>query len=214
MPYNTRRKSLSLPSLGIQLPHSSRSLHQQTSPALAHPHPHPHSHHHSPPHKKVKRDHSPTIRLAHSSSNKPGRYDPTPPPSPPPPESQSGRIKIDYAELNDEIVAGVVGILEETGNRPHTVKELALSLAPTVNLVEKYTSPVFFSFFSPRTEGCHFMASPLFFLFLFFLFFFFPFLSLSFLFPRLCSVLTHEFLRRPKARQIPTPSSPLASTPI
>ncbi|KAF8533276.1 hypothetical protein BDD12DRAFT_655493, partial [Trichophaea hybrida] len=121
MPYNTRRKSLSLPSLGIQLPHRSRS--QQTPPASAKAE--------QPPHKRVKRDHSPAISGAH----KPGRYDPTPPPSPPP------ESKINYAEINDEIVAGVVRILEGTGNRPHTVKELAVSLAPIVNLVENSANP-------------------------------------------------------------------------
>jgi len=117
MPYNTRRKSLSLPSLGIHLPQSSRTNNTPPSSAKAE----------HPPHKRVKRDHSPTLSVAH----KPGRYEPTPPPSPPP------ENPINYAEINDDIVSGVVGILERTGNRPHTVKELAISLAPIVNLVEK-----------------------------------------------------------------------------
>ncbi|KAI5858503.1 hypothetical protein BZA05DRAFT_330391 [Tricharina praecox] len=121
MPYNTRRKSLSLPSLGIHLPHSSRS--QQAPPASA-------KAEHSP-HKRTKRDYSPTITVAH----KHGRYDPTPPPSPPP------ESKINHADINDEIVSGVAKVLEQTGNRPHTVKELAISLAPIVNLVENSANP-------------------------------------------------------------------------
>ncbi|KAA8914257.1 hypothetical protein FN846DRAFT_670777 [Sphaerosporella brunnea] len=119
MPYNTRRKSLSLPSLGIQLPQSSRSP-PATATAKT-----------EPPQKRVKRDHSPTTIPAH----KHGRYDPTPPPSPQP------ESKINYADIGDEIVSGAVKILEDTGNRPHTVKELAISLAPTVNLVENSANP-------------------------------------------------------------------------
>jgi hypothetical protein len=118
MPYNTRRKSLSLPSLGIQLPHGSRA-HPQTPPGSAKGE-HPLS-------KKAKRAHSPLSTVQNA--------EPTPPLSPPP-----ERV-IDYEELNDEIVAGVVRILESTGNRPHTVKELAVVLAPTINIVEQYVTP-------------------------------------------------------------------------
>lgn len=78
-------------------------------------------------HKKVKRDHSPLINAI--------TYDNTPPPSPPPEGA------IDYAEIKDEIVSGVVSILETTGNRPHTVKELAAVLAPTTSIVEKFVPP-------------------------------------------------------------------------
>jgi hypothetical protein len=120
MPYNTRRKSLSLPSLGIQLPQSSRS----------HPSPPTSAKGEQPPQKRLKRDCSPVL-FAH----KPIRFDPTPPPSPPP------EWCINYAETNDKIVSGVVGILERTGNRPHTVKELAVSLAPHINLIENSTNP-------------------------------------------------------------------------
>lgn len=119
MPYNTRRKSLSLPSLGIQLPQSSRQ--HQSPPASAKGE--------QPPQKKVKRDHSPLINVANQSTT---RYEPTPPLSPPPERN------INHEEIGDEIVSGVVNILETTGNRPHTVKELATVLAPTINIVEKY----------------------------------------------------------------------------
>ncbi|CCX30672.1 hypothetical protein FPQ18DRAFT_62728 [Pyronema domesticum] len=114
MPYNTRRKSLSLPSLGIQLPSSSRS--HQTPPASA-------KSEHQPT-KKVKRDSF--SQVTQSASN---RYEPTPPPSPLP----SG-CEIDYASINDDVVARVVRQLEDTGNRPHSAKELAISLAPAINL--------------------------------------------------------------------------------
>lgn len=117
MPYNTRRKSLSLPSLGIQLPHGSRA-HPQTPPSSAKG---------DHPSKKTKRAHSPLSTVQNA--------EPTPPLSPPP-----ERV-IDYEDLSDEIVAGVVRILEGTGNRPHTVKELAVVLAPTINIVEQYVTP-------------------------------------------------------------------------
>ncbi|KAI5788469.1 hypothetical protein EDC01DRAFT_617145 [Geopyxis carbonaria] len=122
MPYNTRRKSLSLPSLGIQLPQSSRQ--HQSPPASAKGE--------QPPQKKVKRDHSPLINVANQSTT---RYEPTPPLSPPPERN------INHEEIGDEIVSGVVNILETTGNRPHTVKELAAVLAPTINIVENSANP-------------------------------------------------------------------------
>lgn len=134
MPYNTRRKSLSLPSLGIQLPSSSRS--HQTPPASA-------KSEHQPT-KKVKRDSF--SQVTQSASN---RYEPTPPPSPLP----SG-CEIDYASINDDVVARVVRQLEDTGNRPHSAKELAISLAPAINL-ERYAPcppPPRFPFRLPRHE--------------------------------------------------------------
>src|SRR5271154_646748 len=50
MPYNTRRKSLSLPSLGIQLPHGSRA-HRSNSKST------PAAETLPPPTKRVKRSH-------------------------------------------------------------------------------------------------------------------------------------------------------------
>lgn len=108
MPYNTRRKSLSLPSLGIQLPNGSRNRDRITSASE------------QPPQKKFKRIHSvPAVGTT------------TPPPSPPP---EGG---INHEGINDEIVSGVIDVLEKSGNRPHTVKELAAILAPTLNIVEQ-----------------------------------------------------------------------------
>src|SRR6266536_384339 len=90
MPYNTRRKSLSLPSLGIQLPNASRA---HRSPPSKQP-----ADQQSPPSKKIKRSHtsdsespiSPSDVSASSTTAKAvdrpksrGRaYEHTPPPSP------------------------------------------------------------------------------------------------------------------------------------
>ncbi|TGZ81441.1 hypothetical protein EX30DRAFT_348634 [Ascodesmis nigricans] len=115
MPYNTRRKSLSLPSLGIHLPTGSRASQQSVPKSSS-----------EPANKKLKRAYSPALVTA---------YEPTPPLSPPPETS------INYADISDEIVAGVVSILEATGNRPHTVKELASMLTPTTVTVETSANP-------------------------------------------------------------------------
>ncbi|EWC46224.1 hypothetical protein DRE_04602 [Drechslerella stenobrocha 248] len=99
MPYNTRRKSVSLASLGISVP---ASRHHRPSPPLE-----------QPPSKRVKRvHHGPTIVRP--------ELGPTPPPSPPAHEDQP----INYESIDDDIVSVVVGVLERSGNRPHTVREL------------------------------------------------------------------------------------------
>ena len=73
-----------------------------------------------PPQKKFKRLHSAqTLGTT------------TPPPSPPP------EWRINHDGINDEIVSGVIDVLEKTGNRPHTVKELAVILSPMLGIVEK-----------------------------------------------------------------------------
>lgn len=149
MPYNTRRKSLSLPSLGIQLPHGSRA-HRPSPPKSSLP-----SDSQSPPTKKVKRSHtsnspspisSSRPRSSTTSSTKTvsfaerpkssGRatYDHTPPPSP----GACGSIKIDTDSINDDIVIGVIEQLEKTGNRPHLIKELATVLSVTNHAVLGY----------------------------------------------------------------------------
>ncbi|MCJ1464614.1 hypothetical protein MMC07_003227 [Pseudocyphellaria aurata] len=152
MPYNTRRKSLSLPSLGIQLPHGSRahrpSLSKSSIPSDAQP----------PPTKKVKRSHSSNSPSPISSSRprsltasstktvsfaerpkSSGRatYDHTPPPSP----GASGIIKIDTDGIKDDIVVGVIDQLEKTGNRPHLIKELAAVLSVTNHAVLGSANP-------------------------------------------------------------------------
>jgi hypothetical protein len=135
MPYNTRRKSLSLPSLGIHLPGASRSARSPPSTSDAHPA------------KKVKRTHSNslssftspprtiTLRFDEQRPKSAGRVADTPPPSP---GGESGQTKVDTQGIDDEIVVGVIEQLEKTGNRPHLLKELAIILAPTIPIVERY----------------------------------------------------------------------------
>ena len=137
MPYNTRRKSLSLPSLGIQLPGSSRSARSPPSTTdgqhVA---------------KKPKRSHSGsvssfltsaprtvTLRFDDRRPKSSGRAADTPPPSP---GSESRSTKIDTQGIDDDIVVGVIEQLEKTGNRPHLLKELAMVLSPTIPIVERY----------------------------------------------------------------------------
>ncbi|MCJ1399444.1 hypothetical protein MMC11_002646 [Xylographa trunciseda] len=152
MPYNTRRKSLSLPSLGIQLPHSSRAhAHRLVTTKPSHP-----ADPQQPPAKRFKRSHtsntppppppppavlgrprsstsssasSKTVTFADRPKNS-GRtvYEHTPPPSP----GASHDTKIDTDGINDDIVTGVIEQLEKTGNRPHLIKELAAVLS-TIN---------------------------------------------------------------------------------
>lgn len=136
MGYNTRRKSLSLPSLGIQLPGAPRAARSPPSTSdgqhLA---------------KKQKRSHSgssassPTLprptslRFDEQRPKSSGRVADTPPPSP---GGASGSTKVDTQGIDDEIVVGVIDQLEKTGNRPHLLKELATVLSPTIPIVERY----------------------------------------------------------------------------
>jgi len=122
MVYNTRRKSLSLPSLGIHLPQSSRSSPSSSATKS------------EPPQKRLKRDHSPLSAGGYDTTRRSNL------PLSPPPES-----RISHEGINDEIVSGVVDVLERSGNRPHTVKELAAVLAPVLGVVEK-SVPFFLSF--------------------------------------------------------------------
>ncbi|KAL9121953.1 MAG: hypothetical protein Q9187_001491 [Circinaria calcarea] len=152
MPYNTRRKSLSLPALGIQLPNGSRA-HRPSPPKSSAA-----SEAHPPPAKKVKRSHtsstpSPTSpsrsRSSTTASTKTvsfverpkssGRnaYEHTPPPSPGAEED----AKVDTEGINDDIVVGVIEQLEKTGNRPHLVKELAAVLSNVNDAVAGSANP-------------------------------------------------------------------------
>lgn len=132
MPYNTRRKSLSLPLLGIHLPNTSRRSPSTSKPV--------HATDENTPSKRVKRSHdsdssSPepieqgTNTKRHTNTARPsGRratLEQTPPLSP----SDGGVApKIDLEGINDDIVVGVIEQLEKTANRPHLVKELAAVL--------------------------------------------------------------------------------------
>lgn len=156
MPYNTRRKSLSLPALGIPLP--SRPHAPKRSPE----NPAQQQQQHSA--KKLKRAHDtdPSAALPPSPSLSPSpasaqdtsitvndnndgnavgvapsaatpapgnqlRID-TPPPSP----------RLNPFGIDDDIVAAVVNHLARTGNRPRLVRELADTLAGSVPEIAEY----------------------------------------------------------------------------
>jgi hypothetical protein len=138
MPYNTRRKSLSLPSLGIHLPNSPRSAHRSPPATAVSDQP-------QHPAKKLKRSHPstsphpssperpPTLRFRDERPKSSGRVaEHTPPPSP---GGESSQTKVDTQGIDDTIVVGVIEQLEKTGNRPHLLKELAAVLAPSISIV-------------------------------------------------------------------------------
>ncbi|KAI1099966.1 hypothetical protein F4804DRAFT_320227 [Jackrogersella minutella] len=152
MPYNTRRKSLSLPSLGIHIPvnrsssnNSSMSLSRSSSESSSHPN------------KKVKRSHNNSTSSSANSvplfkqSVAAVKYDHTPPPSPgvhvsiEMDESELSELaeikKVDLEGINDEIVEAVIVRLETTRNRPHLVKELAAALIDQVKIVQQSANP-------------------------------------------------------------------------
>ncbi|KAF2418493.1 hypothetical protein EJ08DRAFT_53199 [Tothia fuscella] len=142
MPYNTRRKSVSLASLGIHVPNSSRSSSHRSPPANTSA-----AGEEEPAPKKLKRSH--TTGSNGVSPSSPSRHEiakfkherrksaarvaeRTPPPSP----GEAGGFKIDCEGINDDIVVGVIEQLEKTGNRPHLLKELAAVLSNTLAVVE------------------------------------------------------------------------------
>ena len=140
MPYNTRRKSLSLPSLGIHVPNTSRSHRSPSMPkgtATADAQ--------QPPSKKVKRSHDDGEQSSGEAASASARavkcrrpsgaLEHTPPPSP----ADSGTTvnKIDTEGITDDIVVAVIEQLEKTGNRPHLIKELATVLASTNESIAK-----------------------------------------------------------------------------
>ncbi|KAL9128374.1 MAG: hypothetical protein Q9217_002928 [Psora testacea] len=163
MPYDTRRKSLSLPSLGIQLPNASRAHRtslSKASPTGEHISPlqQQQQQQQQPPNKKIKRSHTSesstpqTSRPRSSTSSSTtknvsfaerpkssGRnaYENTPPPSPGP-RSQS---KYDTDGIDDDIVVGVIEQLEKTGNRPHLIRELATVLSNVSDAVSSSANP-------------------------------------------------------------------------
>lgn len=125
MPYNTRRKSLSLPSLGIHLPSSSRRSPKSN-----------HDDQQLPPPKKVKRSHDSPSLSPEPSRRLSGHL--SPPPSPM--DGAALGSKIDTEGINDDIVVGVIHQLEKTANRPHLVKKLAAVLVTLNDNVAKYVS--------------------------------------------------------------------------
>ena len=148
MPYNTRRKSLSLPSLGIQLPKPS-GAHRQNSKSVSTTASSPSSHN---PTKRVKRSHNadePASPISPPASkvgspdiaeprpfSRPGPVADTPPPSPK--LASTIVVKIDTDGINDDIVIAVIEQLQKTGNRPHLIRELAAVLASSNDNVAQY----------------------------------------------------------------------------
>lgn len=147
MPYNTRRKSLSLAELGI-IPKRSRTA------STSHLSPPSTVDGDEPPVKKSKTSH------AASRPSPPARGDMSPPRtttirikderpqpvaattaaaqlSPPPSPLRDGNSKVDTEGISDDIVVATINQLQSTGNRPHLVKELAAVLAPTIPAVDK-----------------------------------------------------------------------------
>ncbi|KAK4164518.1 hypothetical protein QBC43DRAFT_236997 [Cladorrhinum sp. PSN259] len=159
-PYNTRRKSLSLHSLGIHVPvtHAARAAAAANRErALSSPVTMAASSSNVPPSKKLKRAHSQDSDDTTTSEPLPKkredlsvRFENTPPPSPPA-ERQSvemdedemaqGPKTIDMGSINDEIVEAVVIQLQSTGNRPHLVKELAAILMQQLKTVQQSANP-------------------------------------------------------------------------
>jgi hypothetical protein len=175
MPYNTRRKSLSLPSLGIHVPVSNAERAAAANRALALQNSNNSSRTPSPtasmgsparedapPSKRLKRAHTadmddtPTSEPLPKKRDDSVRFENTPPPSP---EAEQPSIEMDDAEdsipkidlegINDDIVEAVIVQLQNTGNRPHLVKELAAVLMQQLKIVQQYVaSPQSFALLS------------------------------------------------------------------
>lgn len=146
MPYNTRRKSLSLSELGVHVPKRARAPSHPALPGLNAKETIKDSI--EPPQKKarcVPQFVSPAAPLSPSKpvamriktedmQQLPRGAEHTPPPSP----GSSTRNKVSTEGIKDEVVVGAIVQLEKTGNRPHTSKELAAALALTVPTIESY----------------------------------------------------------------------------
>ncbi|PHH66578.1 hypothetical protein CDD81_7053 [Ophiocordyceps australis] len=158
MPYNTRHKSLSLPSLGIHIPgmHSARAVsathfaspsktparHSASSAAphraCDHPSHTPESHHS----KRFKRSHDLSAAAVHVESI----AEQTPPPSPQSVSSSTmsadSPIQKDILDsIRDDIVEASIQQLIYTDNRPHLIKELAVVLAQKLPSVQQSANP-------------------------------------------------------------------------
>lgn len=115
-----------------------------------------------PPAKRLKRafnedpdDAAPVGRVPKKRDDA-ARSENTPPPSPPAarPSIETGEDDepvakpIDLSSINDEIVEAAIVQLQNTGNRPHLVKELAAVLMPQLKIVQQCVC--LFHFISPR----------------------------------------------------------------
>lgn len=135
MPYNTRRKSLSLPSLGIHVPTTAaaRAAAAKSRASMSSNSSDTHTDH---PSKRLKRAHAGTVPEE--------ALEQTPPPSPQTlatsVEFDHEPTQIDLEAVNDDIVEAVIVQLQETANRPHLVKELATVLGQSLTSVQQYVS--------------------------------------------------------------------------
>ncbi|KAK4665924.1 hypothetical protein QC763_408410 [Podospora pseudopauciseta] len=160
-PYNTRRKSLSLHSLGIHVPvthaaraaaaasraSSSNNNNSSTQSSMAS------SNTKEAPSRRLKRAHTQDDDDALTSEPLPKRrdsqtvkFEDTPPPSPPAAQQsiemdEEDSKPIDMDAVNDEIVEAVIVQLQNTGNRPHLVKELAAVLMQQLKIVQQSANP-------------------------------------------------------------------------
>ena len=141
MPYNTRRKSLSLADLGVAIPKRSRTQSHPSPPSTI-----PEGDESERPKKISKTSHGTTSPTAGAMSppktttirikeEKPNQQL-----SPPPSPGAAGGNKVDVEGISDDIVVATIQQLEETGNRPIFVRELAAVLANRLHSVEKYDS--------------------------------------------------------------------------
>ncbi|PHH71355.1 hypothetical protein CDD83_5210 [Cordyceps sp. RAO-2017] len=149
MPYNTRRKSLSLTSLGIHIPvtHAARaasksaarqssSAASSVSPLADGRAPSPESH----PSKRLKRSHAAAAPSATAAEQ-------TPPPSPTPAAGVDAAVVaaqrpiINLEGINDDIVEASILQLQSTANRPHLIKELATVLSQKLSSVQQSANP-------------------------------------------------------------------------
>jgi hypothetical protein len=154
MPYNTRRKSLSLPSLGIHVPMTnaaraaSKSAGRPSSSSAS-----ASASGSASPRSSTSRSHSPDshpskrLKRAHDASADSTAIEATPPPSPTPATSvdmsdvDTAPKKVDLDGINDDIVEGVIMQLQDTGNRPHLIKELEAILARSLKSVQNSANP-------------------------------------------------------------------------
>ncbi|KKA26539.1 hypothetical protein TD95_005303 [Thielaviopsis punctulata] len=161
MPYNTRRKSLSLPSLGIHVPmtlaeraaananssantassHASKSLHRQALSSSS---------------ARLRRNAPSTVqdepqskrhKKSHGRSH--AKADCTPPPSPGiedpavenSAESDDSMITSILDGVSDDVVRASIQQLHATENRPHLIKELAAVLSQKLPIMKQSTNP-------------------------------------------------------------------------
>ena len=99
------------------------------------------------PSKKIKRSHGDEAQTPVSTPAAPKKFEHTPPPSPPHAASAANDEmsdadvlvvkKVDLEGINDEIVEAVIVQLQNTGNRPHLVKELATILMQQLKIVQQ-----------------------------------------------------------------------------